>query len=235
MILDNVRAVLFDMDETLIENTWSFHDIACKTFACFEQELSPITFDEFWRVLWSKAIDMWSMMLDGVLPGDTARLYTFVNTLRSLESDPDLAESLLMKSDALQLEGTRMPADTVPVLAALRDRGMRLGIVTNGYTTTQRSKTDHHALHAHVDFILVSEEVGSHKPDRRIFDRALEHAGVAPAQALFVGDMPEYDIAGATSVGMRSVLIDFHGQRGAVEGVPRIVRLSQLLPMLGIR
>lgn len=231
MIAPDVKAVLFDMDETLIENTRSFQDIAHDLFDSFGDALAPVCFDEFWSVFWGKAVDMWNMMVDGVLAGDVARSYVFINTLRAVGADASLADAMLLKTDELQLAATRLPGDTLPVLRHLRQAGLRLGIVTNGFKATQWMKVSHHKLDEHVDFVLVSEEAGSHKPDRRIFELALARAEVEAPEALFVGDMPENDIEGARGAGIPGVLIDFYGRfaHDRVPAVGRISRLSELL------
>jgi putative hydrolase of the HAD superfamily len=236
MKLHRIEAVLFDMDETLLENTRSFQDIAFELYAHHSAVLDSVPADEFWEVLWSKAVDMWSMMFDGVLPGDDARLYTFVNTLRALELDTGLAPALLETCDEFIVRATRLYDDTLPVLSQLRRAGVRLGIVTNGYTTMQRKKAGRHRLPEHVDFLLVSEEVGAHKPDTAIFRAALDRARVAPRAAVFVGDMPLNDIDGAHAAGIHAVLYDYHGQRQheTCAAAHRIQRLRELLPLLDV-
>lgn len=236
MKLHRIEAVLFDMDETLLENTRSFQDIVFELYAHHAAALDSVSADEFREVLWSKAVDMWSMMLAGVLRGDDARLYTFINTLRALELDTSLAPILLETCDEFIVRATRLYDDTLPVLSQLREAGIRLGIVTNGYTTMQRKKAGRHRLPEHVDFLLVSEEVGAHKPDTAIFQAALDHARAAPRSAVFVGDMPLNDIDGARAAGMHAVLFDYHGRRlhETCAATHRIQRLSELLPLLDL-
>jgi putative hydrolase of the HAD superfamily len=236
MPLQNIEAVLFDMDETLIHNTRSFEEIARDTFAAFPAELGHVSFDEYWTALWSKAVDMWCMMVDGALSGDVARRYTLINTLRALDADTALAPQLLARTDASMLASTRVLEDTYPVLKRLREAGFQLGIVTNGYSTMQRMKIAHHALHEHVDFALVSEEAGVHKPDPAIFGAALAQTGCAPDRVLFVGDTFENDYIGARNAGLKAVLIDHDRTRtGCGVGVEHYIqRLAEVLPLLGL-
>jgi putative hydrolase of the HAD superfamily len=63
-------------------------------------------------------------------------------------------------------------------------------------------------LARYFDFILASSRVGYAKPHPGIFQRALAIAGVAPAQALHVGDSVYADVDGARAVGMDAVLLD---------------------------
>ena len=67
----------------------------------------------------------------------------------------------------------------------------------------------------HLDFVLDSGEVGVEKPDRRIFDLALERAGIAAAEAAYIGDLYTIDVRGAGAAGLRPVLLDPGGFWGA--------------------
>jgi HAD superfamily hydrolase (TIGR01549 family) len=238
---NGIRAVLFDMDETLLEHTCTFEELGHKAYSVFEDRLAPVTREEFWETFWEKALDLWQMMFDGVLPGAVARRYGFINTLRTLKVDENLADEMLRVTDGLILESTRLFSETPSVLETLRKAGFTLGIVTNGYTELQRLKLNHHGLCGLVDFTIVSEEAGAHKPDPRIFEIALTHAKSPAAACLFVGDMLDTDIKGARNAGMKSVLIDIGGKwdglRTKPEGVEAnwtIKRLSELLPLLGL-
>lgn len=231
-----ITAVLFDMDGTLIQHTQDIRDLCRGTFEAFAEELAPLTQERFWETFWPKNHDMWYMMVDGVLKGDIARLYSFVNTLRALKVDDRLGEPMLQDWENRIITATCLFEDTLPVIGRLCSAGLRLGIVTNGYTTMQWRKLHHHGLGAHVDFALISEEAGVHKPDKAIFDLALAQAEVAAQQALFIGDTPSADIEGARNAGLHAVLIDPRDTWAEFEDsrVPKIRRLRELLPLLGL-
>jgi len=232
-----IKAVLFDMDETLLSHARNFRELTVDLFGPFEDQLSDVPYEKFAKVLWPKAIDMWHMMYDGVLPGSIARRYTITNTLRHLEADLALAEPMMNLWDELFVTNTSMMPDAEAVLSQLRNDGIRLGIVTNGYSEVQHRKISHHQLELMVDFVLVSEDAKSHKPDPGIFQQALTLAGTDPGATMFVGDMPQTDIEGALATGMIPVLIDPKDTHS--KGLPdhrepryRIRALQELLKLL---
>jgi HAD superfamily hydrolase (TIGR01549 family) len=98
-------------------------------------------------------------------------------------------------------------ADAVVTLDAVRRlRPARtIGMITNGPTEVQRAKIDLLELERHVDFLLISEEFGASKPDPRIFAEALRLGNATPEEAVFIGDSPEHDIAGAQAANIRSI------------------------------
>lgn len=230
----NIKAVLFDMDHTLIKHTWQFSDITSKLHQRFKRELQPVTADEFFETYWSKNIDLWYMMMDGIIDGHVSQLYSYKNTLRALEKDMTIAPQMADAWLDLVLSEIVLFDDTLSVLEKLKSRFL-LGIVTNGFSHIQRAKLNHFQLDDWVDFSLVSEEEKSHKPDTRIFEIALKKAGnIAPHEAIFVGDNPNTDIKGAINAGIHAVFITTNGATPP-KNVPSINRLSDLFSLLSIK
>jgi phosphoglycolate phosphatase-like HAD superfamily hydrolase len=95
MYYHDIAAVLFDLDGTLIEHTRALDDLCRETFEVFGDELALTTAARFWEAFWPRNHDLWYMMVDGVLSGDVARLYSFVNALRAVQADMGLAEAML--------------------------------------------------------------------------------------------------------------------------------------------
>lgn len=118
--------------------------------------------------------------------------------------------------------------DAVPTLTAVRERGLRIGLLSN----TARDLDEfvrHHGLE--VDAVLTSRTHGKTKPHGTIFRRMLELLAVAPDEALMIGDTLEDDVEGARAIGMRAVLVD---RDGRYPGEERIDRLSGLLHLLAL-
>lgn len=95
----------------------------------------------------------------------------------------------------------------IDTLQALRQRGYRLGLVSNIDEREFREFLSHPPFAACFDATVSSEAAGSCKPDAGIFRIALERAGCAAKDAVFVGDTPAHDIDGAAELGMTTVLI----------------------------
>lgn len=120
----------------------------------------------------------------------------------------------------------------VETLRELRGRGLHLGIVSNIDEDDLHHLIDLGDLRAHFDSLLSSEAAGSCKPDARIFDLALERAGCAPGEALFVGDSLPADVAGANRAGMRSVLLWHRDDRPPPADGPRPAHVIRAIPDL---
>lgn len=97
--------------------------------------------------------------------------------------------------------------ETESVLEILKERGFKLGVVSNA-TDLVRRVFDNLGLTKYFDFLVVSDEVGVRKPSPKIFRLAMEIAGTSPGRSLYVGDKLATDVAGAKRVGMNAVLVD---------------------------
>lgn len=97
---------------------------------------------------------------------------------------------------------------TREALVGLRDDGYRLGCVTNTLADTPAIRTmlRIHGMEELMGSVVVSADEGWRKPHRSLFEKAMRELDVGVAEAVFVGDSPPHDIAGAKAVGMRAVL-----------------------------
>jgi putative hydrolase of the HAD superfamily len=101
----------------------------------------------------------------------------------------------------------RQLADTThALLEALRDRGLKVGLVSNAFDPPALLHRDLALLGVaeRLDVAVFSSELGRRKPDPAIFERALEELGVEAGRTLFVGDTIATDIAGAAALGMHT-------------------------------
>jgi|ETNmetMinimDraft_2_1059921.scaffolds.fasta_scaffold04315_2 putative hydrolase of the HAD superfamily len=93
----------------------------------------------------------------------------------------------------------------------LKQEGIVLGVISN-WDSRLHTILESTGLAEHFDFILASAEVGSTKPDGKIFAEALKQSGVMPEDACHIGDDPYADVHGAETVGMDAILIDRKGR-----------------------
>ena len=242
-----IQAVIFDLDDTLID--WSQPQLSWEEYtrpmtdnlqshlsAAGHQVPEP---DEFYRCMrdqvqeeWTAAREDWTgASFDGALR----------RTLRVCgidESLVDLQELMRAYANTYQpMPGVELYEDALEVLAELRERGYRLGLITNSFLPMWMRDVElrHYNLIDVFDARITSGDAGYMKPHPAIYRHMLELLDTTPEQSVFVGDRPQNDIAGANDVGMISILIDPpHLQRDASEHVPdyTIERLGELVEIL---
>lgn len=128
-------------------------------------------------------------------------------------------------------------------LERLRGRDVRVGALSNAGSDLL-GFLDQLGLARFLDFAVVSAVEGTKKPDRRIFAVALQRAGVAPQEAVHVGDMYVEDILGARNAGVRALLME-RGRRAmfpghaesaslAAESIEVVRNLDDVLTAIGV-
>lgn len=207
------RAVFFDLDDTLCDAAPAF---AAGRRAAFARALAVapgLSRSALWRAWRQAHADLMPQLEAGALRMAEVRGLRFRRTLAATGvADPDgsLAEQLDSLLGETQLAHLRC-FDDVAALAALRERGVFLGVITNGaddtHSDSQRTKAERLGLLAQVDGFWVSDAMGYRKPDPRAFAPALTAAGCAVDACLYVGDALATDIAGANAAGLHSVLL----------------------------
>jgi putative hydrolase of the HAD superfamily len=195
------QAILFDLDETLIDRTQSIVHYAARFQRDFADILAPLTVS-----IIAAAI----LTADG--RGYQRREILFRALIQALpwQTPPDIVRLYTHWEQWFSLSAVAR-LGLVETLTALHAQGIRLGVVTNGTVRRQQAKLEKLRIHPYLSTIVISEAVQVKKPDRRIFAQALTEVGCRASQAWFVGDHPVNDILGAAAAGLRPIwLIGMH-------------------------
>jgi putative hydrolase of the HAD superfamily len=197
------------MDDTLldymshVDASWR---LVCAEFSgehgCDSNQLREVIREEstaFWRD--EESAGHWRVKLD------EAREVVVTTALGRLGLDAQHAAAVAMAYRREVESRLALFEDTVETLAALRQAGLLLGIITNGPQEGQRWKINRFELAPLVDHIVIEGEFGRGKPDPAVFTHAVETLGVEPGEAWMVGDNLYADIRGAQSVGIHAAWI----------------------------
>ncbi|MFA5316300.1 MAG: HAD-IA family hydrolase, partial [Dehalococcoidales bacterium] len=126
-----------------------------------------------------------------------------------------------------QQPGYRLYDDVLPTLKVLKERGFKLGLVTNA-SNDQLATLRDTGLETCLDLVANAEEAGADKPQPPIFRLALKKAEVSASEVVHIGDQYELDILGAQGVGITPILIDRYDLYPETKFRPRILTLKEL-------
>ncbi|WP_410769147.1 HAD family hydrolase [Fontibacillus sp. BL9] len=224
--MERIKAVLFDLDNTLMDRDWTFREFARQLV---RERLRVKDQEEIDKII--------AYMIESDADGYRPKEGFFRELIDALPwiVKPDLTE-LKAYYDKNYMSHARVMEHAEDALQACRSLGLKLGIITNGFSHLQHGKIDLLNLRGHFDAIVVSGDIGIKKPDERIYRIALERLGVAAEETIIVGDHPQNDIWGAARVGIRGVwLLRKHAWFEELEGgAPwRIINeLNEVAPLL---
>lgn len=214
------RLVLFDLDDTLCDHDTSLRLRLRRAFAAAGHDLPAPEMDA---------------LIEAAMPTAFSYPERFADLLATHGvTDPALQQRGVDAYLSDRYHGLELFEEALSVVEAIK-RQARVGMITNGPTEIQRNKIIRLEIAELFPFVLISEEVGVWKPDPAIFQRALELGEAAPEEAVYVGDSPEHDIAGARAAGITSVWINRTGRAWAGGPPPdyEIGNLRELFPLFG--
>lgn len=232
-----VEAVFFDLDGTLLRDDRSDEvvrlvaiEVARRHREVDADRLAAAN-QRVWADYWPEVGVAW---LCGRLPTDAVPLEVWRRSLIEVGvAEPDgAAREAFAVHAALEGAAFELYPESREVLAALRAQGIRTALITNGPTGLQRAKLSAVGLADAFDAVVVSGEIGVHKPDAAIFAAALGAVGADAATTIHVGDDIAADIGGARGAGLSPVWINRMGAAAPSEPAPTITDLRQLLPMI---
>nr|WP_163883507.1 HAD family hydrolase [Rhizobium laguerreae]NEH95754.1 HAD-IA family hydrolase [Rhizobium laguerreae] len=188
------RAVLFDLDETLIDKTatvLTFLPLQYQRFRLGEHGVEEQRYiAEFLRL--EKA-------------GLVRKRDLYPRLAETLSLPGELAEALFHDFETVY-PGMAVPmSGAKQTISALKQYGVLIGVVSNGEGNVQRPKIAAAGLTEGLDLVVISGDVGLRKPAREIFELAAGRLDLPVDSCLFVGDNPAADILGADNAGMHAV------------------------------
>ncbi|WP_249044721.1 HAD family hydrolase [Crossiella equi] len=209
----------FDIDETLVD-----YETSARLGLA-----AVLGHDNGWPA-WERATEcQLARLIAGEIDYDTMRRE------RSRSFFADLGE-LISDTEAIAREERRVAAmrrswrlydDAGPCLEWLRGMGLRMAAITNASGALQRVKLADCGLAEYFEEVVIAGELGVAKPDEVIFHTTCAALGIAPEQAVHVGDRLDLDAVGARDAGMYGVWLDRTGA-GRADLPPRVSVISSL-------
>ena len=207
-----MRALLLDLDDTLLDYSGGVD--GCWAGACADaaaalsQERLVAALAETRRSFWSDPEHNRRQRVDML------RAWTSIATaaVERCGGDPRLGAAIAEAFAARRRAVMRLFPDAPRFLAALRQLGLPLGLVTNGDAREQRAKIERHGLAPFFGAIVIEGEFGAGKPDAAVYATALAALGMAPGPDVWMlGDHLEFDVAGPQRLGLRAAWLDRSG------------------------
>lgn len=206
------KHLFFDLDHTL----WDFDSNAKATLQQLHLDLKLVDkgihdFDLFHKNYLQHNEKLWAKYRNGQIRQDELRIKRMWLTLLDFQiADEDLTRQL--SELFLQLLPTRtiLFPDTKEVLQYLTDKNYQLHLITNGFEKTQHAKLHHSGLETFFKEIITSEASNSLKPQKEIFEYALNKAGAAVEESIMIGDTLDVDVLGAMNAGMDQVHVNYN-------------------------
>ncbi|MBL67286.1 MAG: HAD family hydrolase [Verrucomicrobiales bacterium] len=216
----NIKAITLDVGGTLIEPWPSVGHVYAEVAAQHGVNVDPAVLNQQFVAAWHAGREFdysreaWAGLVDEVFAGLSSELpsQTFFAELYERFAEADT---------------WRMFEDVRPALACLKERGMRMAVLSN-WDERLRSLLDRLELTRLFEEIFVSAEMELTKPDGRLFDAVAERMGVEGSAILHVGDSRREDLKGALSAGWQGRLLCRDGNQHPIREGQIVTSLREL-------
>jgi len=225
-----IKHIFFDLDHTI----WDFDKNAEETLQeLYEiyklRELGLLSASEFIQRYTENNHSLWAQYHLGLISKELLRAERFRKTFIELGVHPEKVPHQF-EEDYVKISPTKtnLFEGAEKVLAYLQKK-YTLHIISNGFRETTLTKMDLSGLNPYFSNVIISEEVGVNKPDKAVFQYALNKANASLEESIMIGDSLEADIYGAMNFGMKAIFFNPLNKEKPADVSMQINHLEELI------
>ena len=207
--MNRYQHLFFDLDHTLWDYNRNVQESLQELFDLYRlPELGVATINDFYNAFTTVNFDLWKLFNGGEIDKENLRKERFKRIFEHLGANAfsiplDIEDEFIRRTSS---KPHLFPHST-ETLTYLQGK-YELHIITNGFNESQAMKMSASGLTSYFDLIVTSDTMGHRKPDKRIFEYAMDKLDTDPSACLMIGDNPDSDILGAQNAGMDQVLFN---------------------------
>ncbi len=225
MVFNNIQHIYFDLDHTL----WDFDKNSALAFkAVFQKHEISISVEDFLEAYIPINLGYWKSYQEDKVSKEKLRFGRLKDSFDMLKISAGENIINAMSEDYIDFlpDNNFLLAGSKELLTYLQNKYV-LHIITNGFEEVQYKKLRNAGISNFFKTVTTSEEAGVKKPNRLIFETALQKSAANPANSLMIGDNLEADVYGARDFGMHHIFFDYYGKKEKID-VMRIETLNEL-------
>lgn len=194
----NYKCLFFDLDDTLVDFKTAELESLHLTHKAFYHDLALE--HDFRDLFISINRSLWKAAEKGEIDTKQIRVQRFKEINYHLDATgcPETISQFYLHHQAEKSTWLEMAKEALKILSA----SYKIAVITNGFSYVQRKKYALRGMNEWVSALIISEEVGVSKPDKRIFEYAFKEMGCTPRETLMIGDSLSSDYQGALNAGM---------------------------------
>lgn len=217
------RNIFIDLDDTIWDFTANSHVSLEIMYRDLDIARIYPDYDAFSSAYYAKNSELWALYHHGKIEKDFLIIERYAHLLRTIGYN-DIDNHLAQRMNEYYLDTLAQQTQLVPYAIELLDyltqRGYNLYILSNGFIEVQHKKLQSAGIEDYFERMVLSDEIGINKPDRRLFDYALEVTHSQAADTLMIGDNYDADILGAMQAGWGQIYFD-RNHRGITAQEPQ--------------
>lgn len=203
-----IKHIFFDLDHTIWDFDRNAQETLLELYETYQLKGLGLQSVEFIERYTANNHSLWQQYHLGEISKEKLRQDRFRNTFLELGVKPELIPTEF-EEDYVRISPTKtnLFEGAEKVLAYLQNK-YKLHIISNGFKETTLTKMDLCGLNPYFTNVIISEDVGINKPDRLIFEHAINKAEAKVEESIMIGDSLEADIRGAQNFGMKAIFFN---------------------------
>jgi putative hydrolase of the HAD superfamily len=205
------KNIFIDLDDTIWDFAANSHVALHIMYRDLDIAAIYPDYELFSKEYYSKNSELWALYHHGKIDKEYLIIERYAHLLRSIGyNDPDNKLASRMNEyylDTLAQQTTLVPF-AMELLEYLKNKGYQLYILSNGFIEVQQLKLKSAGIAQYFSRIVLSDEIGITKPDRRLFEYAMKVTGSDAENTLMIGDNYDADILGAINAGWGQIYFD---------------------------
>lgn len=212
--MQRYKNLFIDLDDTVYDFSAASEESFRETYELLQYGRFFDSFEQYLSIYKPYNLELWRIYGEGKITKEelNKRRYSYPLECVGIH-DQELADTFCREAlSRIPTKGPLMPG-AIELLEYLRPK-YRMFILSNGFKELQSRKMHSAGIDKYFDGLILSEDIGVNKPNRELYDHALQKTGSTLEESLMIGDMFETDIAGAANIGMEQIYYNPKGKQG---------------------
>ncbi|MBR3876900.1 MAG: YjjG family noncanonical pyrimidine nucleotidase [Bacteroidaceae bacterium] len=212
--MQRYKNLFIDLDDTVYDFSAASEESFRETYELLQYGRFFDSFEHYLSIYKPYNLELWRIYGEGKITKEelNKRRYSYPLECVGIH-DQELADTFCKEAlSRIPTKGPLMPG-AIELLEYLRPK-YRMFILSNGFKELQSRKMHAAGIDKYFDELILSEDIGVNKPNRELYDYALQKTGSTLEESLMIGDMFETDIAGAANIGMEQIYYNPKGKQG---------------------
>ena len=208
------KSLFIDLDDTVYDFSAASHESFKESYDLLHYERYFNSFEQYMEIYEPYNLELWRIYGEGKITKAELNRRRYLHPLETVGvNDPQLAEEFSRNALGLIPTKDKLIDGAIELLEYLRPK-YSMYILSNGFKELQSHKMRTAGIDRYFDGLILSEDIGVNKPNRELYDYALQKSGSTVEESIMIGDMFDTDIAGAANIGMDQIYFNPKGKKG---------------------
>lgn len=203
--MQRYKNLFIDLDDTIYDFSSASREAFMETYELLHYDHFFDSFNHYYSIYEPYNLELWHIYGEGKITKEelNKRRYSYPLEVVGIK-DQELADTFCREALGRIPTKNRLIDGAIELLEYLRPK-YNMYILSNGFKELQSHKMRTAGIDKYFDALILSEDIGVNKPNRELYEYALEKTGSKLEESIMIGDMFETDIVGAANIGMKQI------------------------------